>query len=176
MYKRGIVEEVDAATARVRVKFLEEQGLVSGWLEVLQTSTLGDRDYALPPKGCQVAVLLDDAEEAGCVLGAVYSQTDPPPATVATKRVVQFADGCRVEYDQAAHRLTVTVPEGGMIELSGTDPVALDSLVQSELSRLWADHTAHIHTAGTGPGGFTGAPVAGTYSVGPVGAAKITGG
>ena len=51
MYKRGIVTEVDANTARVRVKFPSQQDLVSGWLDVLQTSTHGDADYQLPPVG-----------------------------------------------------------------------------------------------------------------------------
>lgn len=182
MYKRGIVTEVDANTARVRVKFPSQQDLVSGWLDVLQTSTHGDADYQLPPVGNQVAVLLDETGDAGCVLGAVYSDADPPPATVATKRVMTFADGCRLEYDQATHVLSVTLPGSGRLQLCGSSSkVALATLVKQELTSFSNDYKAHTHIAGLlvsgAPGapvtGTTGAPVAAAYSPGEVASTQI---
>lgn len=181
MYKRGIVEEVDAATARVRVQFLEEQGLVSGWLEVLQGSACGDQDYCIPGVGNQVAVLLDENEEAGCVLGAIYSQADVPPVLIASSRVTRLADGFCLEYDQTSHVLKVTVPSGGTVELCGnSSAVALATKVQSELTALRSAYASHKHQAGTALlaptgacTGITGVPVSVGYSVGSVGAAQV---
>lgn len=182
MYKRGIVKEVDAQTGRLRVTFPAQQDLVSGWLDVLQGSTHGDQDFQLPPVGNQVAVLLDETGDAGCVLGAIYSEVDAPPATAVTQRVMAFTDGCRIEYDQAAHVMKVTLPSSGSLELCGSaGKLALDTLVKAELNKFVTDYTAHIHLAGpliTGlPGapvtGTTGAPVAVTYSPGEVGSAQV---
>jgi phage baseplate assembly protein V len=182
MYERGIVSEVNASTVRVRVKFPAKQDLVSGWLDVLQRSTHADQDYSLPKVGNQVAVLLDETGDAGCVLGAVYSSVDPPPATSPAKRVMTFADGCRIEYDQSTHVLSVALPSAGKLQLCGAaSKVALANLVKAELTSLSNDYKAHTHVAGMlvsgSPGapvtGTTGAPVAATYSPGEVGSAQV---
>ena len=182
MYKRGIVSAVDADTCRVRVKFPAQQDLESGWLDVLQTSTHGDQSFALPPIGNQVAVMLDETNDAGCVLGAIYSEADPPPTTVANRRVMAFADGARIEYDQTTHVLSIALPSDGRLRLCGSSSrLALASLVRNELTAFADEYKQHTHIAGllvTGaPGapvtGTTGAPVAATYSPGDVASAQV---
>ncbi|WP_169732827.1 phage baseplate assembly protein V [Azospirillum halopraeferens] len=129
MYRRAIVEAVDAATARVRVHFPDADGMVSWWLEVLQQRTLGDRSYWMPDVGEAVAVLMDERDEAGVVLGAIYSAADPPPVTSADTRHTVHRDGAVFEYDRAAHTWTVAVPTGGRIAISvgGTSLVMDDA-------------------------------------------------
>lgn len=119
MYRRGIVSAVDPATARVRVRFPDADDMESFWLEVMQHRTLtgGDRAYWLPDPGEAVAVLMDEQDEAGLVLGAIYSTADPPPVTTADKHHVTHKDGAVFEYDRAGHVLLVSVPAGGRIEL-----------------------------------------------------------
>jgi phage baseplate assembly protein V len=186
VYRRGIVEEVDAATCRVRVRFPQEQDLLSGWLDVLQGSTHEDKYYRIPPKGNQVAVLLDEQNEAGCVLGAVYSTADAPPADADNVVVVTLSDGFEIKYNKTTHVLAVTVPSGGSLELCGSSSlVALATKVETELKAFVNDYKAHGHIAGTlllsaAPGspvtGTTGAPVAVSYAVGAVGAAQLKSG
>lgn len=118
MYRRAIVEAVDPATARVRVRFPDADGMVSWWLEVLQQRTLGDRSYWMPDVGEAVAVLMDEQDEAGVVLGAIYSSADPPPVASADKRHTVHKDGAVFEYDRATHTWTVAVPAGGRIAIS----------------------------------------------------------
>lgn len=182
MYRRAIVSEVDATTARVRVKFPERQGLESGWLDVLQWSTYGDQAYGLPAVDSQVAVLMGKHDEDGCVLGAIYSAADPPPVNVATKRGFQCADGAKVEYDNETKVLTVSLPSGGSLELCGaSSAVALATKVEQELSALKDDYEEHQHQAGTAlignmgnpVTGVTGAPVAVSYSPGSVGSEQV---
>lgn len=182
MYRRAIVSAVDAQTARVRVRFPERQGLESGWLDVLQWAAHSDRAYGLPAIDSQVAVLMGENDEDGCVLGAIYSAADPPPVSSAAKRGFEWADGARVEYDTATKVLSVTLPSGGSLELCGaSSAVALAAAVEQELSNLKSDYAEHQHQAGVllignlgAPvTGVTGAPVAVTYSPGSVGSEQV---
>lgn len=128
-YRRGIVSAVDAAGVRARVKFPAEDDMESFWLEVLQPRTLasGDQSYWLPDVGEAVAVLMDDNDEDGVVLGALYSSADPPPVTSADKKHEAHRDGAVFEYDRAAHVWRVSIPAGGRIEITvGASAIVMD--------------------------------------------------
>lgn len=170
MYRRGIVAEVDPATHRVRVTLPDRDGVLSGWLEVLVRSAVGDSDEGMPDLGNQVAVLLDEHDGAGCVLGAVYSQVDPPKAKRIDVRRVEFADGAVLEYDRAAHVLTVSVPAGGSLKLAGDASfVALAAKVEAELAAIKVALDSHVHPAVGLISAAPGLPVTGATS--PAGSA-----
>jgi phage baseplate assembly protein V len=117
----GIVEAVDAAKAKVRVQFPDRDNLVSDWLPVGQRKTLGDFDYWLPEVNTQVVCLMDENLEAGVVLCAIYSDADVPPAASADVFLKRFKDGTMLQYDRAAHKLTVDVK--GDIEATATGTI-----------------------------------------------------
>ena len=121
MYKLGVVSAVEPDTCRARVKFPAKGDIESYWLEVLVPDTATDKDYHLPTIGAVVAVLLDDREESGCILGAVYNATNKPPSPSATVRRVTFGDGTVIEYDRATHKLHVSTV--GVVELTTTGNV-----------------------------------------------------
>lgn len=181
MYDRGIVHEVDVATHRVRVKLPQRQDLVTGWLDVLVLAAHGgERVHGLPKVGTQVALMLDERAEAGCVLGAIYSSADPAPGLPITTRRMEFGDGGVVEYDAAAHVLRLTVPAGGTLELAGAaEPIALADKVSAQLSAIQTALDSHVHPAGAlvapplgGPcAGVTGAASSG-YSPSSVASAR----
>jgi len=100
------------------VKFPARGDVESWWLEVLQRNTFTNKDNGLPDIGELVAVLLDDKEEAGCILGAVYTEANKPPSPNANARRVTFGDGTVIEYDRAAHKLKASVQ--GDIEATAT--------------------------------------------------------
>src|SRR6187551_1008393 len=101
MYSRGEVVEVNPGSHQVRVKFAARQDVVSPWLDVLVSSTAGDKEARLPKVGNQVACLLDERGESGCVLGAVYSSVDAPPDGITVEqRILELEDGARFAYDQ----------------------------------------------------------------------------
>lgn len=177
------MKEVDAAKHRARVTFPERQDLVSPWLDVLAADSLDDKAFGLPSVGAQVAVLLDEKEEAGCVLGAVYSQVDVPddPANADVRRI-KMKDGGAIEYDRAAHTLKVTVPDGGklsmvvggdveitpsgLLKIAGaSDFVALAQKVETEFESQRNWNATHMHPTGVGPSGPPTAPPPAVNSV-----------
>jgi phage baseplate assembly protein V len=152
-YRRGIVSAVDATAHRVRVRFPDRQDLESPWLDVLVRDTHTAKDYGLPSVDAQVAVLLDERGEAGCVVGSLYSSADPPTASDDKIRRLDAADGTRIEYDAGTHELRITLVAGGIVHVGDdTLPVALAPLVAKELAKIttWA---THVHPTALGPSG-----------------------
>ncbi len=123
--KFGVVSQVDAAKGLVRVKFEDNDGLESYWLHVTAAATMRNKVYALPDLGEGVACLVDDNCEAGVVLGAIYSQQDPPPVTDSNKFHIAFEDGTTLEYDRKAHKLTARVQ--GAVDVEATDDICAAS-------------------------------------------------
>jgi phage baseplate assembly protein V len=103
----GFVSALDATTHRVRVTLPEMDDLETWWLPVLTLRTCRDRVEHLPDLGDHVAVLLDPNGEDGIVLGAIFSARDPAPGGGPDITAARFADGTVVEYDRAAHKLTI---------------------------------------------------------------------
>ncbi|CAA9377405.1 MAG: hypothetical protein AVDCRST_MAG89-5115 [uncultured Gemmatimonadetes bacterium] len=163
MLRIGRVSGVEPATCRVRVAFEADEGLVSFWLPVLQRRTLGDRSYWMPEVDEQVACLLDEHAEDGYVLGGFYSRADPPPVTSADRAHVAIKDGAVIEYDRAAHRLTVDlraaggdvvllVPAGKHVHVGGEGGKQLATVDFVNNAYL-----KHVHPT---PAGASGPPIA----------------
>jgi phage baseplate assembly protein V len=107
-FRYGIIEEVDASRARVRVRLPEQSDLVTGWLPVAQAGSLKDRHYGMPQKGSQVALLTDRHCEDGVCLGAIYSDPDPiPEGADAEQFGTWFEDGTLIRYHKGEHGLLV---------------------------------------------------------------------
>jgi phage baseplate assembly protein gpV len=104
----GIVQKQDPSMGRVRVTFSEFDQMLSYWLPVVVPKTQNDKAYWLPDIGEQVVCLMDEHDEAGVVLGAIYSQVDTTPVQSADKFHLGFKDGTSIEYDRAAHVLELT--------------------------------------------------------------------
>jgi phage baseplate assembly protein gpV len=104
-FRVGIVQAQDAARARVRVTFPDYDEMISWWLPLVFFKTQDDKAYWIPDIGEQVVCLMDLRDEAGAVLGAIYSSADTPPVNSADKFYLGFRDGAHFEYDRAAHLL-----------------------------------------------------------------------
>lgn len=137
----GRVSAVDPARATARVVF-EAQEVVSYDLPVIQRQTLRNKDYYLPDVGEHVVcIFLPTGNADGFILGAIYTDEDQPPASSQDKRVVQFEDGTRIEYDRASHTLTVNavgpinIVAAGNVNVTGdviADGISLKSHVHPE--------------------------------------------
>lgn len=127
MYLRGIVQEVDPAKALVRVRFPDRENLPSWWLEVLATKTHKDKSYWMPDVGEHVACLMDNHGEAGCILGALYSQADMPPVASGDKAHMAWDGGASVEYDRASKVMEIVLPEGGIVNLTAPAGVVINA-------------------------------------------------
>lgn len=107
VFETGIVTQVDDAKARVRVKVPSRDNLESYWLEVLQRGSKGNRDYWMPDVDDQVRILTDEKLEAGCVLGAIYSESDPPPVSDRNLYHVEFQDGTIIDFNRTTGKLSI---------------------------------------------------------------------
>jgi phage baseplate assembly protein gpV len=153
MFRVGIVEAQDLERARVRVTFPDYDQLRSWWLPIVVPKTQNDKAYWIPDIGEQVVCLMDAWDEAGAVLGAIYSAVDTTPVASADKwhlttsdgaafeydraaHVLSFAfsDGASIKYDAGAHALAVALPAGATSTLSaGAASIAIDALGNAQL-------------------------------------------
>jgi phage baseplate assembly protein V len=103
----GRVSAVNPEKATVRVAF-EAQGVVSYDLPVLQQQTLNNKEYCLPDVGeSVVCIFLPTGNASGFVLGSIYAGDNKPPVSNPDKRLVQFEDGTKIEYDRGSHTLSI---------------------------------------------------------------------
>lgn len=76
--KRGIV--VGGRGSQVQVQFEDSDGVISPWLDVGQTSTIGKQSFRRFKKGELVRCYVDRKGESGEALYAIYNDENPAPA------------------------------------------------------------------------------------------------
>src|SRR5579863_7674242 len=118
MYRIGIVKTQDPANALVRVVFPDRDQLESWWLPIVFAKTQDDKLYWMPDVGEQVVCVMDEFDEDGAVLGALYSSADRPPVASADKLHWTSKDGAVFEYDRSVHALQMTIPIGGTVTIT----------------------------------------------------------
>lgn len=166
MFRLGRVTAIDETTCRVRVAFGAHDALVSYWLPVMQQRTAIDQLYALPGLDEHVVCLLDQRAEFGVVLGALYNAVDTPPIASKDRVHMRFGDGTAIDYDRAAHALTITACAGGSVTVIA-DHVHLGGAGGDQLvTKSWIDqvYATHVHGTSIGP---TIAPVGGGQAIAP---------
>ncbi|MDO5057732.1 MAG: phage baseplate assembly protein V [Lautropia sp.] len=127
----GVVAALDEVGARVTVDLGE---VVTDWLPWVTHRAGATRTWSAPRPGEQVLVLAPYGDLAQAVaLPAIYQEAHPAPATAKEVEHVVFPDGSTVDYDNAAHRLTVTVGSGqvivncGQATINATQAVTLNT-------------------------------------------------
>lgn len=128
----GVVEELDVAAARVRVSC---DGMLTDWIPWSAVRAgPGVRTWSAPEVGEQVIVLSPYGDPAqGVVVGSIYQQDYPAPASVKTTHRTEYADGSFVDFDRVTSTLTVTVGKGKVIvncataEVHASDSATIDT-------------------------------------------------
>jgi phage baseplate assembly protein V len=140
-FRVGIVQAQDTARAKVRVVFPDYDEMISWWLPIVFFKTQNDKAYWIPDIGEQVVCLMDLRDEAGAVLGAIYSSADTPPVNSADKFHLAFKDGARFDYDRALHILDLLFEDSMEIKYDArTHLLDLRFQDQAELSYDGSDH------------------------------------
>jgi phage baseplate assembly protein V len=158
----GVVEAVDAAAARARVRF-DDIGITSDWIPVAARSSKLSKERWPIDEGEHVCCMMDARCERGVVLCAIYSEAEPPPVTNNDKYHVQFSDGTTVEYDRATHTLALDVK--GPVTLKAAGSVTIEAQGQVAVK---APSIAML-----GTGGGTQAALTGNFTL--VGNLNMTG-
>ena len=138
----------DAANARVRVSFPDRDQMESWWLPVIFAKTQNDKMYWIPDVGEQVVCAMDEHDEDGAVLGAIYSSVDRPPTTSADKVHWLSKDGAVFEYDRSAHSLEVNLPDRGTVTIAANGA----SITIDGSGNVAVTAFGQIQLAGGGPG------------------------
>ena len=143
-FRVGIVQAQDTAHAKVRVVFPDYDEMISWWLPVVYFKTQNDQAYWIPDIGEQVVCLMDLRDEAGAVLGAIYSSADVPPVNSADKFYLGFKDGARFEYDRVAHLFDLLFQDN--TELTYDARVHLLDLKFQDQAEILYDGNEHVLT------------------------------
>jgi phage baseplate assembly protein gpV len=143
-FRIGIVQAQDPARAKVRVVFPDYDEMISWWLPIVFFKTQDDKAYWIPDIGEQVVCLMDLRDEAGAVLGAIYSAVDTPPVNSADKFHLAFKDGARFDYDRVAHLLDLFFQDSTELKYDARVHV-LDLRFQDQ-AELRYDGTEHVLT------------------------------
>ena len=141
-FRVGIVQQQDPAHAKVRVVFPDYDEMISWWLPVVFAKTQDDKVYWIPDIGEQVVCLMDLRDEAGAVLGAIYSSADVPPVNSADKFHIAFKDGARFDYDRVAHVLDLFFED--TTEFKYDARIHLLDLKFQDQAELKYDGNAHV--------------------------------
>lgn len=119
--KFGTVSASKPGFARVRLP--DADNMRTMWLPIAYPKTQNDQACWTYDNGEQVVVLMDGRGEDGVILGAVYSEADPPPTTSPDKFIIKFKDGAVLEYDQVTHELNVK--SAGRVIVSAATEIVL---------------------------------------------------
>ena len=111
----GVVSAVDEAGHNLRVTIPALEDMETDWLPMTTPAAGGNQFYSLPDEGEQVVCLLDARGENGCVIGAIYSTADKPPASSKDKWVRRFKNGTIIEHDRKSG--DVLVKTGGVVTI-----------------------------------------------------------
>ncbi|MBK5145931.1 phage baseplate assembly protein V [Budviciaceae bacterium BWR-B9] len=107
----GTVTAWNAKTCRIRVE-LHESSLPSYWLQVPQGYSKSSKRRCPVELGTQVAILLKENGVDGVLLGAVYSEAEPPPMTDDDTDYIDYKDGTKVSYSPSEHHLDLNIAQG----------------------------------------------------------------
>lgn len=122
----GVVSAVDEAGHNLRVKIPALEDMETDWLPMTTPAAGGNQFYSLPDEGEQVVCLLDARGENGCVIGAIYSMADKPPASSKDKWVRRFKNGTIIEHDRKSGDV--------LVKTDGVVTIDADAVVKKTLT------------------------------------------
>lgn len=152
MIKVGEVSSINPARGTARVVFDDDDSIVSFDLPILQRNTLNTKDFHSVNVGEDVLCLfLPSGPEEGFILGSFYAGEITPPETTEKRRTTVFEDGTVVQYDMAAHTLTVLIDGTSVVfdRQSGTITVPSAYTVNCTTAVVNASDSVKIDTPAT---------------------------
>jgi len=153
-YKVGVVAESKPGFAKV--SFADLDDLVTDWLPLIHPKTQDDKAVWTLDIGEQVSCLLDEFMEAGCILGAIYSDADAPPVSSRDKYRIQFKDGGSFEYDRASGAMNIVCKGVANLTADGAVTVKTPVSVTLDTPETVITGNCTVHKLLTYNGGMIG--------------------
>lgn len=131
MLRIGLISEIDAARCYARVKFLDN-GIVSDWLQVVVMGAISNKFFHIFDINEQVACLMDENDEEGVILGALFNDKTSPGDGNKDVVKVNFSDDSFIEYNRSAHEYNIDIK--GKINIAAQSDVKItsDTLIDVE--------------------------------------------
>lgn len=166
----GKVVELDEANARVKVS---TAGLTTDWLPWGAGRAGKTRQWSPPQVGEQV-ILASPYGDLGqaAVIGSMFSDDNPAPATSKNQETTVFPDGSTVDYNSATNTLTLTVSGAGNVVVNcqvatvkAATSVTLDTPLTHCTGAVTVDGVLTYKGGLVGSGGATTATITGDVAV-----------
>ncbi len=166
----GAIKELDEANARVKVSV---SGLTTDWIPWSASRAGNTRQWSPPRVGEQVLLAspYGDLGQA-VVIGSLFSDEKPAPATSKDQETTVYPDGSTVDYNSATNTLTVTVAGAGNVVINckvatvvADTSVTLDTPTTHCTGDLQVDGAFSYGGGMTGSGGGTTAVINGNVQV-----------
>ena len=109
MYVTGKISAIDDKMPRVKIDVPEFDNITSGWFFVPQNCTVKDKSYNTMAIDTLVAAACSDDLQDGCIIGALYNDTDVCVLSDDNVKYIFFEDGTKIKYDKNAHELLINV-------------------------------------------------------------------
>jgi phage baseplate assembly protein V len=143
----GTVQAVTGKRVRVKIG-----GLLTRPIAWVSTRAGKTKSWSPPDIGEQVVVLSPNGDTGcGVAIGGIFSDAyDVPEQATPDTVLMAFRDGAVLLYDQAAHRLSGLLPDGGRVEVTApggftfTGPVDIDGPLNVSKAATFAQ-TVHAN-------------------------------
>lgn len=119
----GVVEEVDFAKAKARVRIVAEDGVngrLSNWIPwSTGNADSGNGNWNPLQVGAQVAMLAPSGDAAQAfIIPGVYRDANPPPSNNEHEYKQSYEDGTTITHNKDTSSYDMVVPAGGQINLA----------------------------------------------------------
>lgn len=143
----------DPKAMRVKVRFQDEDDVVTQWIDVTGGSSNGVAFFSMPGMDDEVWCAMDARGESGCVLGSRYNAKEKPPHDTNEDIAIQFPGGF-IHLNTGSGNLYVKTPGDAVIEAAGEIRLKSRKLTHNE-KNIGHDH---VHTKVVQGTQETGAP------------------
>lgn len=106
--RRGVVVDRDPKKMKIKVRFEDEDDVVTHWIDVTGSSSGGAKFFSMPGMEDEVWCAMDAKGEAGCLLGSRYNSKDLPPFSGNDDIGIVFPGGS-IHVDTATGVTTINI-------------------------------------------------------------------
>jgi phage baseplate assembly protein V len=172
----GTIAAIDLAASPPVVR-VDLGDVVTDWLPWLTTRAGGVRHWSPPDLNEQVMLLAPSGELAqAVVLPGVFCDAFPANGTAQLLDRTTYPDGSVVEYDAAAHKLTVSVGTGSVVVNCATATVNASTSVKLDTPETICTGNLTVQKKLTYQGGMAGSNSQGGATAVISGGLTLTGG
>lgn len=144
MLRFGNISEIDVNTGYARVRFTDNE-IVSDWLQVVVMGAISTKFFHTFDINEQVVCLMDENDEEGVIIGALYNNGTPPKDGDKDVVSVNFPDGSVISYNRDSHEYDIDIKGKVNITSTGETSIKAESV---SLEAMTVDITAMTNITG----------------------------